>query len=375
MTNRTDGLAALFRGFGHHVIEPIINFYSMKNFHCDNCGMVIFFENDHCMKCGERLGFCPDTLEMSSEKKWSGRPGNKQVHLCANYEEHRVCNWLVAAKNGGDFCLACHLNEIIPDLAMPGNYERWGRLELAKRRCLYIYLRLGLPFEADKKGDLAPLRFRFLADMPGVPVLTGHDNGVITINIAEADGDERERRRLKLHEPYRTLVGHMRHETGHYYWDRLIAHSQYLQPFRELFGDETLDYKSAMEKYYREGPARDWEQRTVTPYASWHPWEDWAETWAHYLHMVGTLETAASFGLCLGPTTPEKNPNQKVAGKISAANRNFDQLLSDWQPMTLALNSINRTMGISDLYPFIIPPAAIEKLRFIHNLIEAERVN
>src|SRR6202011_5238904 len=39
----------------------------------------------------------------------------------------------------------------------------------------------------------------------------------------------------------------------------------------------------------------------VTPYASAHPWEDFAETWAHYFHMVDTLETATAFGLRLRP--------------------------------------------------------------------------
>jgi len=333
--------------------------------------MTVFFENDHCEKCGQNLGFNPDTLEMMSEKKWLAAALEKPIKRCRNYEPHKACNWLVTGGASPDFCQACSLNEMIPDLNLPENIKRWRKLELAKRRCLYIYLRLGLPVNVGKGEERQPLRFRFLADAPGAPVLTGHNNGVITINIIEADDDERERRRLRLYEPYRTLVGHFRHETGHYYWDRLVANSEYLNKFRELFGNETQDYAAAMKKYYDEGPAKDWKDRTITPYASWHPWEDWAESWAHYLHTVDTMETAAAFNLGINQLDPKNEPPKKVNGKIVRGRRDFDKLLNDWQPLTLALNGINRSMGISDLYPFVLSPAAINKLRFIHDLIEA----
>ena len=140
-----------------------------------------------------------------------------------------------------------------------------------------------------------------MEDAQNKPVKTGHENGVITVNIAEADEDEREHRRLAMHEPYRTLVGHLRHESGHFYWDRLIANSPNLIQFRELFGDETLDYEVALEAHYKQGPPAEWSERNVTAYASSHPWEDWAETWAHYLHIMDTLETAASFGVGIDP--------------------------------------------------------------------------
>jgi len=74
-----------------------------------------------------------------------------------------------------------------------------------------------------------------VADVDGcTPVLTSHCNGLITLNIAEADDAERERRRVKFHEPYRTLLGHLRHEVAHYYWDRLIANSKWLSGFSRL---------------------------------------------------------------------------------------------------------------------------------------------
>lgn len=342
----------------------------MENFQCDNCGMTVFFENDRCEKCGQNLGFSPDTLKMMSEKKWlaASNPAD-QIKRCQNYNPHKVCNWLVTGRPDEGLCLACDLNEMIPDLSIAGNVERWKRIELAKRRCLCSYLRLGLPVCVEKTGQ-HPLKFRFLADTANEPVLTGHHLGVITINIVEADDDERERRKLRLYEPYRTLVGHFRHETGHYYWDRLVANSEHLNKFRELFGDETLDYAAAMKKYYQEGPVTDWQERTVTPYASWHPWEDWAESWAHYLHMVDTMETAATFNLGINNLDRKNETPKKVNGKIVPGRRDFNKILSDWQPLTLALNAINRGMGISDLYPFVLSPIAVEKLRFIHDLIE-----
>lgn len=332
----------------------------MKCFYCDKCRTMIFFENDCCTQCGERLGFFSEVMEMRTTHHGE----NKMAHRdCANNELHHVCNWMVPAEDNNPFCLACRLNEVIPDLSVAGNCDRWYKLELAKRRCLYTFLRLGLPVEAGQDAARPALRFRFLGDGPNLPpVLTGHEHGVITINIAEADGDERERRRLRLHEPFRTLVGHIRHESGHYYWDRLVANSPHLQKYRELFGDETTDYDGSLKKYYEKGPSSDWSKRTVTAYASLHPWEDWAETWAHYLHIVDTTETAASFGLALHHSGTAAEPKP---GSLD----DFDALLANWQPLTCALNSINRSMGLSDLYPFVITPPVIEKLRFVHDLI------
>ena len=195
----------------------------------------------------------------------------------------------------------CRLTCVIPDLAINGNREKWYRLEVAKRRLIYSLRRLGLrPFGTSAGMDL---RFEFLADSPepnGPKVLTGHNEGRITINIAEADDAKARERRLTMHEPYRTLLGHFRHEIGHYYWDRLITESDLIEPFRELFGDERQDYALAL-KHYQQGPSADWQNYYVSAYASTHPWEDWAETWAHYLHMTDALETAAASGLWLRP--------------------------------------------------------------------------
>jgi hypothetical protein len=325
------------------------------------------------LKCGEPLGFVPDRVEMATVKNLQlPNPQGVTYRTCANREPHHVCNWMIPSTDNHTFCLACRLNSVIPDLTVNGNLERWNSLELAKRQCLYTLLHLGLSIQAPADGKFTPLQFRFLADTPDAPVFTGHENGMITINIVEADSFERERRRSALHEPYRTLVGHFRHESGHYYWDQLIANSPHLQPFRDLFGDESVSYDEALKLYYKQGPATDWQDRSVSAYSTLHPWEDWAETWAHYLHIVDTMETAASFGLGLeegGGFQPVINPFP--AGSNSGPV-DFDQLHENWIPITLALNAVNRSMGLPDLYPFVISPKAVEKLRFVHDVIQSE---
>jgi hypothetical protein len=356
----------------------------MKSFHCDSCGMMVFFQNDRCVKCGHPLGFLPDILDLSAleatvdnQCQWQTSlplaPG-KIYRNCDNGQQFQVCNWMVSADDPNPLCVACRLNEVIPDLANAKNLERWTKLELAKRHCIYTFLKLGLPIENEPDSNQPSLSFRFLEDKENAPVRTGHENGIITVNIAEADEDEREHRRLQLHEPYRTLVGHLRHESGHFYWDRLIANSPNLLGFRELFGDETVDYDAALQSYYQQGPAADWQNKTVSAYASSHPWEDWAETWAHYLHIMDTLETAASFGVSVNPDNATNGAAKTFSPAKFDERMDFDSLLAEWVPLTCALNSINRGMGLSDLYPFVIPPAVVEKLRFIHQVVKSSLI-
>jgi hypothetical protein len=218
-----------------------------------------------------------------------------------------------------------------------------------------------------------PLRFRFLADVPGQPpVQTGHANGLITLNIAEADDADREKRRVSLHEPFRTLVGHFRHEIAHYYWDRLILNNEWTERFRKVFGDEQQDYGAALKRHYGQGPPINWQDRFISAYASSHPWGDWAETWAHYFHITDTIETAASFGMVLNPTHPSAKTmmsNPKLARQDAS---NFDTTLEHWFPLVYALNSLNRGMGLHDLYPFTLSTPAIEKLRFVHEVLHSK---
>jgi len=179
---------------------------------------------------------------------------------------------------------------------------------------------------------------------------------------------QRERRRLQLHEPYRTLLGHFRHEIGHYYWERLLAGSDRLEAFRAAFGDERADYAEALKRHYEQGPPEQWQERFISTYASAHPWEDWAETWAHYLHMTDTLEMAAACGLSLRPRHADE-PSLKTAGQDKPLG-SFEQKIEAWFPLTYVLNNLNRGLGLVDGYPFVLSPPVIEKLRFVHDTIE-----
>jgi hypothetical protein len=338
---------------------------------------MVFFENFRCLKCDHTLGFLPDALELkaldTAGKNRShaslATEGSRRYKFCTNARQFEACNWMIDADDPNEFCIACRFNEVIPNLSIDKNLVRWKKIELAKRRCIYTFLRLGLSLHGSQSSDPSSLRFRFLQDVENATVQTGHEKGVITINIAEADQDELEHRRLSLHEPYRTLVGHFRHETGHFFWDQLIRHSPDLQGFRDLFGDETVDYDLALRSYYKNGPPANWADHGITAYASSHPWEDWAETWAHYLHIMDTLETAASFGVNITRDSSSNYSADNPLPVVFGRTRKFEDLLSEWVPLTCALNAINRGMGLSDLYPFVIPIPVVDKLRFIHNLV------
>ena len=352
----------------------------MDIFHCDHCGQLVFFENTQCMQCGHRLAYLPETGQMGSLESladglWHSPAPDRaptEYRLCANYTAYDVCNWAVCASDGNPLCLSCRLTRVIPDLDAAGHRQAWYRLEVAKRRLLYSLLKLRLPM-ADRQTDPScGLAFE-LVEGPSSPhqpwVLTGHRDGVITINVAEADDAERERRRIALNEPFRTLLGHFRHEIGHYYWDRLMKDSDRLEAFRALFGDERQDYAAALQAYYANGPRQDWQLRFVSAYATMHPWEDWAETWAHYLHVTDAVETAAGCGISLQPRrTDEPNLTHVPIGAASP-DAPFDRLMESWFPLTYVLNNLNRALGLPDGYPFVLSAPAIEKMRFVHDTV------
>jgi hypothetical protein len=285
--------------------------------------------------------------------------------LCANSTQFGVCNWAVPSDDGNPLCDACRLNRVVPDASDAAALEKWHRLEIAKRRLLYTLFALGLPVEPVRE-DVPGLEFSFMADRPDVPVITGHADGLVTINISEADDAYRERMREEMGEAYRTLLGHVRHEVGHYYWDRLIRESMWLEPFRQAFGDERADYGEGLKRHYEQGPPDNWQESYVSAYATMHPWEDWAETFAHYLHMTDTLDTAASYGLSLEHDASGM-PDEVEARSIESDG--FDELIAAWVPLTVALNSFNRSMGLPDSYPFVLSEPAIERLRFVHQVV------
>jgi len=342
----------------------------MKVFHCDHCGQLVYFENTTCLSCGTALAFLPDVAEIrgldpADEFKWRSSTG-RHYRLCQNYSQYNVCNWAVPVEDENPFCVSCRLNQIIPDLSVEGNIEAWAKFEAAKRRLNYSLIGLGLPLTTRAEDPQNGLAYEFKADSPGVPVLTGHEFGVITINIAEADDAEREKRRISLHEPYRSILGHFRHEVGHYYWDRFFANDEAgAEAFRQVFGDERVSYDEALKAHYQNGAPANWQDNYISAYATCHPWEDWAETWAHYLHIADTVETAASSGLALLPKRPDEPSVQLEPEAVDS----FDAMMESWLPLTYLLNNLNRGLGLRDGYPFVISPPIIEKLRFVHHAI------
>jgi len=354
----------------------------LKIFHCQSCGQVVYFENTQCVNCGATLGFLPDrflvsSLEPDGDDRWRPLAYRSRPHgyrMCQNYSREQVCNWMLPADSAEIFCDACRLNQIIPDLTVSGNRLLWQRLETGKRRLVYGLLRLGLPVISKQQDPAAGLAFAFMADeeplfAENTQMMTGHSEGLITINIAEADDAWRERMRQEMTEPYRTLLGHFRHESGHYFWFRLVQRSNWLMAFRQEFGDERVDYASALQQNYQQGPSADWQSHFVSSYAATHPWEDWAETWAHYLHIIDVLETAWTFRLRVSPHDDLQDPMSSEPDFDPYRANSFDQIIEQWLPLTYALNSLNRSMGQPDLYPFVLTPAVISRIDFVHRTV------
>ncbi len=344
----------------------------MKIFACDHCGQPLYFENYVCGNCGRQLGFEPSSMEFISIAGNNLPPDRKigAYRFCFNRTYH-VCNWLTPANETDEFCIACQLNRTIPNLSDESYRQRWHALELAKHRLVYSMLRLSLPVVSKAKDADYGLFFDFKADETN-KVITGHANGIITINISEADDIEREMARRNLEEVYRTVLGHFRHEVGHYYWDLLVRNGVLYNEFRALFGDETADYGQALKTYYDYGAPARWNERFISAYASAHPWEDWAESWAHYLHIVDTLETAYAYGVSLSPVIRyDRNEFQLAIDRDPYTIAGFDHILHQWIYFSVVLNNLNRSMGLKDAYPFVIHPPVADKLKFVHKVVHA----
>jgi len=399
-----------------HSLAAVAKEALMRLFKCEVCGQLLYFENTQCMRCGATLGYlpgrnrlsalepatpgagidsaagepplagteearqtvgaegagAPEIGEAAQPQTWRPRADPERPYrFCAN-ARHEACNWMVPADGDEIFCLACRHNRTIPDISNPERLEQWRKIEVAKRRAFYGFIRLGLPLRNRIEEPEEGLAFDFLADPEeeGAPrVMTGHDNGLITLALAEADDAERTRRRTAMGEPYRTLLGHFRHESGHYFWDRLVRDGGRLEECRAVFGDDRDDYGAALQRHYREGPPADWRERFVSTYATAHPWEDFAETWAHYLHIVDTLEMARAFGIGIDPAVDGAGELAGEVGFDPYRMAEIGPLMDAWVPLTAAVNSLNRCMGTPDLYPFVLSPGVVAKLAFIQALV------
>lgn len=345
----------------------------MKLFSCSHCANRVFFENDHCDVCKKSLGFSPQEMQMvafdvAQDGTWQRcGAGEPALVPCVN-RKGGVCNWMLPADSAHQYCVSCRTTHTIPALSKPDNVGYWIKLERAKRHLFFTLLELGLPVPNKLDDPDNGLSFEFLEETSEkARVLTGHDEGVITLNIAEADDARREDIRTRMHEPYRTLLGHFRHEIGHYYWDRLVRGTAWVDAFRSVFGDESQDYAQALQRHYAT-PRADWATDCISVYASSHPWEDWAETWAHYLHMVDGLETAASWGLRLDHALPN-GPALQVQAVDFDSEQVIGTVIEQWLPVSQFINAMDRSLGSLDSYPFVIVEPVVRKLAFVHAVV------
>jgi len=354
----------------------------MRLFNCQHCRNLLYFENRICEKCGHRLGYMPKrslltALEPEGDNWVTLAKPVATVRFCVN-ADYDACNWLISADSPDILCASCRHNQTIPDLSLAANLAGWRKLELAKHRLFYTLLKLRLPLKDRHEDPEHGLAFDILADPPaqqGPKVMTGHDNGLITLALTEADDAQRELRRQQMGEPYRTLLGHLRHEVGHHFWDVLVRDAGKLEACRAVFGDDSVDYEEALKIHYAEGAPPEWQNNFISEYSTTHPWEDFAETWAHYLHIIDALETAGAFGVQVAPELDETGELKSQLDIDPYREKDIEKLVSGWLPLTFAVNNLNRGMGQPDLYPFILSQPAIEKLGFIHQLVHDARTS
>lgn len=357
----------------------------MRPFKC-KCGNLLFFDNSLCLQCGNSVGYDPDKREMSIVA-----PKGK-VAYCANGVTHNACNWLVKptpAKGGVVppplLCKSCQLTQTIPDLSDPNNLVLWAKTEAAKRRLLVTFDLLGIKLIPKSVDPVRGIAFDLISHKTSPQLMMGHMNGVITVHVDEADDTEREITRNNLNEPVRTLLGHFRHESGHYAWERwqnaLPPEDPQRLAFREIFGDERqVEYSAAIAKHYQAGPPADWQSHYISAYASSHPWEDWAETWGFYLQIVDGLETVDAMGLQQGRKTPYVKPFPPEAGTLPSMlpqKRRYDTAFLDWLnrwvTFSTVLNELSKSLGHAPLHPFVLSIPVARKLRLIHWLVEEFR--
>ncbi|MCV7298846.1 putative zinc-binding metallopeptidase [Mycobacterium barrassiae] len=337
----------------------------MRDFTCPNCGQRLAFENSLCLSCGSSLGFSLEDMALlviapDDESDHAGAVPSSDYQLCANLYAAQ-CNWLVKRSPTRQLCTSCALTRTRPNDADTKAMAAFAEAEKAKRRLIAQLHEMKLPIIGRDEDPQFGLAFDLLSS-ENEKVFTGHENGVITLDLAEGDDVHREQLRVSMEEPYRTLLGHFRHEIGHYYYYRLVDPSpDYKARFHELYGDADADYQAALDRHYSEGPPTEWQKDYVSSYATMHPAEDWAETFAHYLHIRDTLDTAAAFGLAPASATFER----RVLGPSG-----FDTTIDIWLPLTWALNMINRSMGKDDLYPFVLPAKVLDKMRLVHTIID-----
>lgn len=325
----------------------------MRSFTCHVCGNDLFFENSLCVACGSALGYARAEraiVPVAGGGRYVDADG-LVWWVCCNLNLSG-CTWL--AEHEGGACFSCSLTRTRPNDADAAGYVAFGEAERAKRHLVAELDDLGFVVRSKHEDPVNGLAFDLLSSSVG-SVQMGHDHGVITIDVSESDPALRETVRVTLEEPYRTMLGHFRHEVGHYVEWQLVRGDDLIEACRDVFGDERASYQEAVERHYVAGPPPGWEAEFISTYATMHPFEDFAETFAHFLHIRDTIDTARRQGLVQA---------------VGVAGQPFSELVTEvWIPLALALNQINRSMGRDDLYPFVIPPVVLGKLDFVARLL------
>ncbi len=353
----------------------------MRLHHCSHCGQQVYFENTICTACGNALGLLTDSLEMRAFGPQYADGSWPQLHPKLGYEATRwrpcerritadLCNWMVPAGSNSLRCRSCQLTDPASSDSPAASAQR-GKAELEKRRLLYSLFGLGLPLRPKTHADdLHGLAFRWLSPGDDQTALTAHANGLVSLNLQEVDDVHRESARVQFGESQRTVLGHLRHEVSHHLYQRFVSGTRFMEPFRLHFGDERQDYASTLARYYANGPISNWRDWTISAYAGSHPWEDWAETCAHYLLILDAVDTAAAWGLHLRPNL--HGPGPACAPQMPTAGRTAQALLfDDWMPVARFLNAMSRSIGIGDSYPYSVPQPLLGKLRFVQEVIQA----
>jgi hypothetical protein len=337
-------------------------------FRCPRCGDVTVLEALDCRACGLAVGVHPPSLTMVEAARDGVAVDGRTWSPCSNRDWR--CNWLVADDAGSGQCSSCRLTRQRPDASDTIALEKLADAGDVKRRLLVQLAELGLPVDPfyERAGGLA---FDLLSSYSGQGRVTiGHANGVVTIDLVETLDDYREALRIRLGEPYRTMLGHFRHEVGHYYQWVLVEQTDWIEECRELFGDERASYADALDRHYQFGAPEGWEASYISEYATMHPWEDFAESFAHYLHITDTLGTAAAGGLVLHADRVNSLVAADVVPRASYDGAPTSEMLTDWHWLSLLFNRVNHAMGRSDLYPFTLTAPVERKLDFVHRVVQ-----
>jgi hypothetical protein len=342
----------------------------MHVFRCDHCDEVVAFDAASCPTCRTQLGYVSEqgtirALTPASPVLFEVAGHDGRWWRCLNTAWG--CNWMLPASTGDVWCRSCRLTRGRPDQFRRDAVEVWAKAEAAKRRLVHQLDALGLPVEPRSDEHPDGVAFDLVHLTEDTPV-TGHLHGVVTLDLAEADDQHRDRVRRLLGEPYRSVIGHLRHEMGHYYLERLVVRTDQLDAFRRLFGDERADYRRAMDTHYGSvAPAFD-PSRYVSAYAVSHPLEDWAESFAHYLHVVDATETAVAHHLGCSPADHR-------SGVGSRRTVEFGDVLDEWRAINLGLTAVAESLGVAPLYPFELVGAVADKLAFVHDRVAAARAD